>query len=1023
MDKKKKIIIIITSVIAALAIIAGVFLAIWFGSKEVIADAENSYDEEYHSYCTYAHAEDIKIDGVLDEACWQNKNWFTNTFLSNTGGNLPVLNMTSYVDDYGIYIAATAKDKNITSDGQRNNTVNSNFEFYITVENVGEDLPSDYVNTTMFNVNMHGDVNSRVTNVDRAVVVDGEINSGATESATLEMFIPWEVLSIDKSKGIPDKFYCCPSYLAVLAGSSTISVMKPVWYPYQYPKDCYIFDVNGYTLVDRAGAVVGDSKFGHAKTANWDLSQEAEGVIRSSFGSENHKIFFKEDYGSNFIVETTIIPIKDLNNTAPKAGLFFQLPTGMYNSVLLDMRESYLTDVGNGTKNFKTLRIAALDYEDAWNMVYCDDEMYENPNASSKNGVKMTVIKYGPKFWVFLNDKFVTTLDYFFLDTDVIPGLYSLGGDVIFKNYSCTAIDKESLTEYIHKKNLYMVDANIASAGGEVTTSEFSVAKGGSYDINITSNTGYEVSSVLVNGKEKISDVKKNGSGGTYTVKNVKNDQEIKVAFQKCEGSTFTGQIKAGDNFIGAAVTVKGLTNKALCYKANAAGQNGFTIILPKGKYEVVAIADGYKKMVQTVTVGGDVSKTYTVTPSQFPESVDVNGQTVASNLKVWNIENEYLGKVSTSYAAGGKTKPLYFNTIAKDFVAETTLSYTTDFKRGVDYQPDLMGGFGFSDGTNTGYIMVRQNGLVYTDWTKIDSLLDYKVLTYPEKVSVKLAIAKKGDNLYAYLQDKLVATIPWSKVVPNANANTEVAIGLYMLADKTAEIQFSNYSLQTGTANVTKYMNNMVKKATVSKPLKGSNLFAEQVALKGGQVVSCPEYWNLKDLTKGNVFGSYELGTKAKPLYFNAHGSSILVEADISYTTVFKAGVDYQWDLFGGFVLSDGKNQGWVTANQTGVTFTDWVKDKELVDENVLVADAKNPNPKSVKMTMAVKDGYVYVYFDGKFIWKQRLEVVVPNVSKDADLAVGLYMLTDKPADIKFSNISISTNKNVVADYISNHK
>lgn len=1023
MDKKKKIIIIITSVIAALAIIAGVCLAIWLGSKEVIADAENSYDEEYHSFCTYAHDENIKIDGALDEACWQNKNWFTNTFLSNTGGNLPVFDMTSYIDDYGIYIAAIAKDTNITSDGQRNNTVNSNFEFYITVENVGEDLPSDYVNTTMFNVNMHGDVNSRVTNVDRAVVVDGEINSGATESATLEMFIPWEVLSIDKSKGIPDKFYCCPSYLAVLTGSSTITVMKPVWYPYQYPKDCYIFDVNGYTLVDREGAVVGDSKFGHAKTANWDLSQEENGVIRSSFGSENHKIFFKEDYGSNFIVETTIIPVTDLNNTAPKAGIFFQLPTGMYNAVLLDMRESYLTDVGNGTKNFKTLRIAALDYEDAWNMVYCDEEMYENPNASSKNGVKMTVIKYGPQFWVFLNDKFVTTLDYFFLDTDVIPGIYSLGGDVIFKDYSCTAIDEDSLTEYIHKKNLYLVDANIASAGGEVTTSEFSVVKGGSYDINITSNTGYEVSSVLINGKEMINDVKKNGSGGTYTVTNIKSDQEIKVSFQKCEGSTFTGQVKAGDNYIGAAITVKGLTNKALCYKVNAAGQNGFSIMLPKGKYEVVAIADGYKKIVQTVTINGDVSKTYTVTSSQFPESVDVNGQTVASNLKVWNIEDEYLGKVSTSYAAGGKTKPLYFNTTAKDFVAETTLEYTTIFQSGKEYQSDLMGGFGFSDGTNTGYIMARQSGLVYTDWTKIDSLLDYKVLTYPDKVSVKIAIAKKGDTLYAYLQDKLVATIPWSKVVPNANANTEVAIGLYMLADKTAEIQFSNYSLQTGTENVTKYMNSMVKKATVSKPLNGSSLFAEQVAVSGGQVVSCPEYWNLNDIAKGNVFGSYELGTKAKPLYFNAHGSSILVEADISYTTVFKDGVDYQWDLFGGFVLSDGKNQGWVTANQTGVTFTDWVKDKELVDENVLVADAKNPNPKSVKMTMAVKDGYVYVYFDGKFIWKQRLEVVVPNVSEGADLAVGLYMLTDKPADIKFSNISISTNESVVTNYINSNK
>ncbi len=1023
MDKKKKIIIIVSSVLAALAVVAGVIALVWVFSQEHIVKAEYEYEEEYHSFCTYPHDENIAIDGALDEACWQNKNWFTNTFLSNTGGNLPVLDMTSYIDHYGIYIAAVAEDTNIISDGQRNKTLNSNFELYITVENVGEELPSDYVNTIVFNIDMNGDLGSRITNVDRAVVVDGEINSGQTKSATLEMFIPWESLNIDKTKGIPDKFYCCPSYLASLAGSTLTSVMKPVWFPYQYSKDSYIFNADGYTLVDREGAVVGDSKFGHAKTANWDISQEADGIIRSSIGSENHKIFFTEEYGKNFIVETTMIPVKDLNNDAPKAGIFFQMPTGMYNSVFLDMREDYLTAGKNGTKNFKTLRVAALDYEDAWNMEYCDDEMYENPKASSKEGTKLTVIKYGPQYWVFIDDKFVTTLDYYFMDAEVIPGLYSLGGDVIYKDYSCKAIDAQDLEEYVHEKGLYFVKAQIGSAGGEVSTSEFSVAKGGSYDIEIISNTGYEVSSVLINGVEKINDVKKNGTGGTYTVSNVKADQEIKVSFQKCEGSKFTGQVKAGENYIGATVEVRGITNKALLYKVNAAGEKGFSVMLPNGKYEVTCVAEGYQKAVKTITIKGEASAVYEVIPSEFAESIELNEKTVKSSMSVWDTEDEHLKKVSTSYSAGGKTKPLYFNKTAKDFVVETTIDYTTQFKGGVDYQPDLMGGFAFNDGTNNGYIMVRQSGLVYTDWKKLDGLLDYKALAYPDKVTANFAIAKKGDTVYAYLEDRLVATIAWSDIVPNVKADTEVAIGLYMLADKTADIQFSNYNLQTGTGSASSYIANMAKKATISTPLNGSAMFADRVAVKGGQLVSCPEYWNLSDMANGNIMGSHALGTKAKPLYFNAHGSSILVQANIAYTTVFEQGKEYQWDLFGGFMLSDGKHQGWVTANQTGITFTDWIKDKELVDENVLVADAKSPNPKSVKMTMAVIDEYVYVYFDDTLIWKQRLEVVVPNVEKNADLAVALYMLTDKPADIKFSNISITTDKGAVVNYMNTHK
>lgn len=155
-------------------------------------------------------------------------------------------------------------------------------------------------------------------------------------------------------------------------------------------------------------------------------------------------------------------------------------------------------------------------------MKYYDDLSCENPNLYKKDGVTMTVIKYGARYWVFLDGEFVTTMDYYFMDGDVIPGFFSLGGNVIYKDYSCTEIDEKSLMEYINNKSIYMIDAQLASAGGDVTTSEFSVEKGGSYDINITTNSGYEVASVLINGEEKIEDVKKNASGGVYTVKKVR---------------------------------------------------------------------------------------------------------------------------------------------------------------------------------------------------------------------------------------------------------------------------------------------------------------------------------------------------------------------------------------------------------------------------------------------------------------------------------------------------------------------
>lgn len=1019
MDKKKKIHLIITSVMAGLLLIAGIVAVVLLLTREVISNAEYTYNAEYHSYCTYDHAEEIDIDGVLDETCWQNKKWFTNTYLANTDTGLPVLNVTSYLDEYGMYIAAKVNDTNLVWNGQRSPDYNSNFEFYVVAKNAGEVRENDVVDYVIYNVDMSGDVGSKYANVDRAVVVDGKLNSGETKSATLEMFIPWQTMGVNPSKGIPTEFYLMPGYMAVFPGQENTSVMKPVWYPFRYPTDYYIFNKDGYTNIDRDGAVVGDSKFGHAKTANWDISQEKDGVIRSSTGTENHKIFFTGQYGKNFIVETTLIPITDLENSGPKVGIYFQTPTDVYNAVMLDMRESYLTEPKDGVCNFKTLRVAALDTNDSgWNMQYLDEYRGENPNAASKEGVKLTVIKYGPQYWIFLDGKFVTTLDYYFMDTKVIPGLFSLGGDVIFKDYSCETMDKDTLKEYLNERDIYLIDAKVGSAGGEVTTSEFSVAKGGSYDIEVVSNSGYEVSSVLVNGKEYIDSMKKNGSGGTYTINNVKGNQEVKVSFQKCEGNKFTGQVKSGDKFLVSEITLRGITNKALCYKATSTGEKGFTLMVPAGTYELTAETEGYRNVVSKVTIKGDTSEVYTAIASEFAETVTVNEKKVNSNMKVWDLEKEYLGKVSTSYVKGGKMAPLYFGKTAKDFVVEATVDYTTIFQSGVEYQPDLMGGFVFNDGNNEGWVVANKSGITYTDWKRTRGLIDYDVMTYPDKKTGHIAVAKTGDTVYLYLDKRLVSTMKWSEIAPDINSKSEVAIGLYMVADKNADIQFSNYSLQTGKSSVKSYMAKMEKNLVRSTPVSGSSIFAQSVIVNGKKLSSKLENWNLSDVANGNAMTSYALKGKEKPLYLTKYGSSLLVEATIAYTTVFQDGVDYQKDLMGGFMLSDGTNKGWVVANNNGLTYTGWAKDRGLVDDYILTY----PIPISVKMTMAVKDGYVHVYFDDEYVWKQKLSAVVPNADGKSDFAVALYMIADKNADIKFSNVSIVTNATTVQSYIDGH-
>lgn len=71
----------------------------------------------------------------------------------------------------------------------------------------------------------------------------------------------------------------------------------------------------------------------------------------------------------------------------------------------------------------------------------------------------------------------------------------------------------------------------------------------------------------------------------------------------------------------------------------------------------------------------------------------------------------------------------------------------------------------------------------------------------------------------------------------------------------------------------------------------------------------------------------------------------------------------------------------------------------------------------------MAVKGNYIYIYYNGRFASKVTKKSIVPTASTNTELAYGLYMIADKTADIRFSNISISTDAGTVDRYIRQHR
>ena len=811
---KKKIILIFVAVLL-LALIGGAIWLIFGNQTENIAPAENTYDPGLYSYSTYAGSPDVKVDGVLDEPVWQGKSWWKNTYLANVGGVLPKMELTAFPTQEGIYFGSKVSDSNLTSDGQRYPQKNSNWELYFAVADVGGDIHApEYSggwNVHKLYVDMFGEAFTLFNNIDRAVVYEGELNSGNTVGATLELFIPWQALSVDVSKGIPESFGIMPTYRAPLDNAGDTTWMSPSSSSLHNTSDMFIFDINGYTNASAEGAVLGDGYYGYAKTYGWDLSKLDTGVAVSGHQGTN-KIFFTEHFGDNFIVEATLIPTGETADPWPKTGILFQKPDGQYQTIWLDPNgKNGFIDSINGTKNFPNYQITTLDsLNGGWNQTSLGGYNKQNSNAAKQEGVKLTVVKYGANFWYFADGKFLTSSQLSFMEGDCMPGFWSLGMETIFKDLSCKPLDADTLRTYLNEKDLYMIASSVEGPGGSVTTNVGSVEKGDSYELAISSKSGYRVSSVQINGQEMIEHVMTDAVGGVYTVKNITDNQQVVVCFEKSSQITFSGTAVSETGEISASINLLGITDKSLSYETEISAKKGFELKIPAGKYHMIVASSGFKSVERDIEILEDTTDTITLELSDFAKDVRVNGKIVQSNLENYDLSQEHKGKVYGSYDLGTSGQSLYFPGTGADFVVSATMNYATDFQADVEYQPDLIGGFIFNDGQNSYKLWARESGIIYApnEWKYEMNLFGKSVLMYPNPKEAVFTVAKLGDMVYVYIDGREVYQTHWSRVAPDIAADSQLAVGLNMWTDKKAELEFSNFSITFDSDEVTQFVN-----------------------------------------------------------------------------------------------------------------------------------------------------------------------------------------------------------------------
>lgn len=220
---KKSKVILISLALCALLII-GVCVGVWmfWGNKPAPADPENDYLVTYRSDWQGENDEDIQIDGSLDEACWSNKKWYTTCAPYAQVGDDAWLETTAFTTKYGLYVAAILHDQNIVGDGEFNVTQATCLEYFYTFREAdGKLYNTAYYNRGLFYMDALGNYCTEGARMKRAVQVDGEIGSGNTNSATFEIFIPWEQTSVEVTDDwYPQEVYILPGCRIVEKGST-----------------------------------------------------------------------------------------------------------------------------------------------------------------------------------------------------------------------------------------------------------------------------------------------------------------------------------------------------------------------------------------------------------------------------------------------------------------------------------------------------------------------------------------------------------------------------------------------------------------------------------------------------------------------------------------------------------------------------------------------------------------------------------------------------------------------------------
>ena len=280
-----------------------------------------------------------------------------------------------------------------------------------------------------------------------------------------------------------------------------------------------------------------------------------------------------------------------------------------------------------------------------------------------------------------------------------------------------------------------------------------SVMSGKSANVTVTPEEGYSISSVLVDGKERIGDAKFNSDGSaTITINNVTKVVTVSAVAEKMkEGkSTLSGQLNLknalfADSLDGVSFTCNG--------SPVTIDENGNFELkdMSSGYYELCAEKKGYISVTRGIYLNGDTNVNLDLEYDLFHYN--------DANAKNWAIDDQNEGVI---YKNPGRACVLTNDSFG-DFVFEMTLKYYTeiaDTGSTADHVEQRMGmRIKFADGKQWYIDVLYQDGAYRLQYaTLTDSLFD----KWPTKYGLNVGQIEKlqsddGINMKVVRQGNIV--------------------------------------------------------------------------------------------------------------------------------------------------------------------------------------------------------------------------------------------------------------------------